>query len=278
MVAMMAAGVRLQPSPTALSHAVVALKGAKAECLLALALSLAALLAVPSRALADGFDEALRVCPDERVTCVSSLDPAHFLEPWELDIPAGRAVGAVERLAAQLGGEVSHDAPSARGVGLHVRWPTDAGARSGRADETVFFFPFDDALVHFRSEALPQDGGGAELWDFARNKRRLEGMRRALHFAKVPVVRSRRAFADERMANGGYRLREERPWLQAEDGPRSLYGEDGAMASDAAEAGPLRMLFPFERLGARGSLAQELLQDARDLSSIGDLRREGAGK
>ncbi|KAJ1624208.1 hypothetical protein T492DRAFT_1048822 [Pavlovales sp. CCMP2436] len=239
-----------------------------AERLAVLALCLSVQLGSPPGPLAaraDGFDEALRVCPDDRIACVSSLDPSHFLEPWELPgKPGGRMVDEVARLAAIMGGEVSRDQPSERGAGLHVRWARDS-------DETVLWFPSDDAVVHFRSESTD----GSVLWDIGRNRNRIEEMRRKLHLAKVPVVRNRRAFADERLANGEYRLREERPWLQ-QPGSRLLYGEDGAMQEDAPEAGPIKMLFPFARVGARGSLTDGLLQDARGFSALGDFSRAGA--
>ena len=41
-------------------------------------------------ACADGFDEALELCPIDRVSCVSSYDatPGRFVEPWEYDAQA----------------------------------------------------------------------------------------------------------------------------------------------------------------------------------------------
>ena len=54
----------------------------------------AAALLHASPVAADGYEEALRLCPDERVVCVSSLDAGHFLEPWEYDGALGRAVRA----------------------------------------------------------------------------------------------------------------------------------------------------------------------------------------
>ena len=57
------------------------------------AVAVAALLHA-SPVVADGYEEALRLCPDERVVCVRSLDAGHFLEPWEYDGALGRAVCA----------------------------------------------------------------------------------------------------------------------------------------------------------------------------------------
>ena len=54
----------------------------------------AAALLHASPVAADGYEEALRLCPDERVVCVSSLDAGHFLEPWEYDGALDRAVRA----------------------------------------------------------------------------------------------------------------------------------------------------------------------------------------
>ena len=45
----------------------------------------AAVAGAPPAARADGYDAVLALCPDDRLTCVSSLDPSHFLEPFEYD-------------------------------------------------------------------------------------------------------------------------------------------------------------------------------------------------
>lgn len=207
-----------------------------------------------------GFKQVAMPCPDGRVVCVSSLDPAHFEEPWEIEDAntASQVLARIESLCASMGGTISSRTASSDGLAVRVSW-TDDG------DETLFFLPADDAVVHFRSEAV-----GDVQWDRSRNKRRLETMRKTLRLAKVPVVRNRRAEAGERQADGEYRLREERPWLQP-PGERRLYGEDGEMKEDAA--GPLRMLFPFERVGARGSAPEALIEDLRDLSAIEELRK-----
>lgn len=206
----------------------------------------------------DGFDAVLAVCPDDRVACVSSLDPAHFLEPWELDVaPGPEPLRAVASASVATGASCAPSGSSARGWGLTCKWP---------GDRATFWVPADDAVIHFRAE----DTTGAR-WDGARNKVRLETMRRRLGYAKVPVVRNRRALASEREPNGEYRLRDERPWRQAA-GERHYYGEDGEMAD--GDLSPLRMLFPFERLGPRGSPAQSLLEDSAGLSRLDRLGRE----
>lgn len=206
----------------------------------------------------DGFDSVLAVCSDDRVACVSSLDPAHFLEPWELDVPPGpEPLRAVSRASEATGASCSPSGSSARGWGLTCEWP---------ADRATFFVPADDAVVHFRAE----DTTGAR-WDFSRNKLRLETMRQRLGYAKVPVVRNRRALASEREPDGEYRLRDERPWKQAAE-ERRYYGEDGEMKD--GDLSPFRMLFPFERLGPRGSPAQSLLEDSEGLQRLDRLGRE----
>ena len=93
-------------------------------------------------ATADGFDEALTLCPDERVTCVSSYDakPGHFVEPWEYDGDRADAVRAVAREALRVGGEVAEDDTSPGGTALRVTFPTTR-------DVAIFWFPADDALV-----------------------------------------------------------------------------------------------------------------------------------
>ncbi|KAG8462243.1 hypothetical protein KFE25_012063 [Diacronema lutheri] len=206
----------------------------------------------------DGFDAVLAVCPDDRVACVSSLDPAHFLEPWELDgAPSPDSLRAVADAASETGASCAPSGASERGWGLACEWANDRGS---------FWVPTDDAVVHFRAEDIT----GAR-WDGSRNKMRLEKMRMRLGYAKVPVVRNRRALASEREPDGGYRLKEERPWKQAA-GERRFYGEDGQMPDE--DLSPLRMLFPFERLGPRGSPAQSLLEDSAGLAQIERLGRE----
>ena len=69
------------------------------------------------------------LCPDARLTCVSSLDPAHFLEAWEYDDPA-RAVARVRAAVARFGGAVVSEARGARGVALVAELRRSLGAEA----------------------------------------------------------------------------------------------------------------------------------------------------
>lgn len=209
-------------------------------------------------AVADGFEEALQLCPSERVTCVSSYDAGHFVEPWEYDGPLVEAVRSVSEVAERLGGSVSKDSSSAAGMALRVSF---ANAK----DEAIFWFPVDDALVQFRSERT--DGS---LWDGAANKLRIDRMRKMLGYAPAPMVKNRRALPSERMADGNYKLQEERPYKRP-DG--RFYGEQGGderapLSSLGSPEAARRLLFPFGRLGGRSSPAQALYDDLTDLAVL----------
>ena len=108
-------------------------------------IGMSCLLCQPNAATADGFDDALRLCPDDKVTCVSSYDatPGCFVEPWEYECTREDAVLAVTDAAKRFGGLLSRDDSSERGTALRVRFGSD---------ETIFWFPQDDFLVNFRSE------------------------------------------------------------------------------------------------------------------------------
>lgn len=212
----------------------------------------------PMPTLADGFDEALRLCPSERVTCVSSYDAGHFVEPWEYDGPLAEAVRSVSEVAERLGGRVVQDGSSAAGTALRVSFPS-------AKDEAIFWFPVDDALVQFRSERV--DGS---LWDGAANKVRIDRMRKTLGYAPAPMVRNRRALPSERMPDGNYKLQEERPYKR-QDG--AFYGEQGGgesqpLASLGSPEAARRLLFPFGRLGGRSSPVQAVVDDLSDLAAL----------
>ena len=251
--------------------------------------------------LAQSAPQVLRLCPDDRVTCVSSLDAGHFLEPWECARPQPacpdrnrplpshdrvrlcrgpplrpricppyrrydgqleRAVGRVAAAAAAEGAlSVARDeSAEPQGVALRVSFP--------RGDAAIFWFPRDDLLVNFRSERA--DGS---VWDRAANKLRLDRMRKALGYAPAPMVKNRRAKPSERRPDGSFQLEEERPYKR-QDG--RFYGEQGGGEGSGAGGLPLlgspeavrRLLFPFGRLGGRGSPAQALYDDLSDLATM----------
>ena len=95
-------------------------------------------------AVADGFDEAVKLCPDERVVCVSSYDERHFVEPWEYDGTREEAVRRVADAVARLGGVIERDDSSA--------WHGPSRRLSGRERRRDLLVPVDDFLVQFRSE------------------------------------------------------------------------------------------------------------------------------
>ena len=226
-------------------------------------IGMSCLLCQPNAATADGFDDALRLCPDDKVTCVSSYDatPGRFVEPWEYECTREDAVLAVTDAAKRFGGLLSRDDSSERGTALRVRFGSD---------ETIFWFPQDDVLVNFRSERT--DGS---VWDGAANKIRIDRMRKALGYAPAPMVRNRYYRPGELRTDGTIKLEEERPYKRS-DG--RAYGDQGGGEGDA-DGGSLsslsspeavkRLLFPFGRLGGRSSPAQALYDDLNDLSNIG---------
>ena len=153
------------------------------------------------------------LCPDERVTCVSSYDERHFVEPWEYDGTREEAIQRVSAAAAgRFGGVVTRDDSSTRGTALRVTFPTSR-------DSAIFWFPVDDFLVNFRSERT--DGS---LWDGAANKVRPDNMRKALGYAPAPMVKNRYYSPGEQRSDGTIKLEEERPYRRA-DG--RFYGNQG---------------------------------------------------
>ena len=236
--------------------------------LLAAALVAVAATAAPdlaaATAVADGFDEAVKLCPDERVVCVSSYDERHFVEPWEYDGTREEAVRRVADAVARLGGVIERDDSSARGTALRVAFPA---AR----DTAIFWFPVDDFLVQFRSERT--DGS---LWDGAANKLRLDQLRKSLGYAPAPMVKNRYYLPGEQRPDGTIKLEEERPYRRR-DG--RFYGSQGGDDADGRAAGSgltsigspealRRLLFPFGRLGGRSSPAQALYDDLSDLGGL----------
>ena len=212
-------------------------------------------------AAADGFDEAIVLCPDSRVACVSSYDakPGHFVEPWEYDGARADAVSSVTAAAEREGGVVARDESSSRGTTLRVKF-------AASSDEAIFWFPTDDFLVNFRSERT--DGA---LWDGSANKLRIDRMRKSLGYAPAPMVRNRFYLPGEQRADGTIKLEEERPYRRS-DG--RFYGDQGGgesgggLTSVGSPEALRRLLFPFGRLGGRSSPAQALYDDLSDLSEI----------
>lgn len=250
-----AAGCSRQPARATGSASLLVACG----CLFAIIVTAAA--AAP--AVADGFDDAVVFCPDDRVVCVSSYDdkPGHFVEPWEYDGSKSNAVAAVSEVATQLGGFVTRDDTSARGTALRVSFASSA-------DVAIFWLPNDDALVQFRSERV--DGS---LWDGAANKRRIDLMRKRLGYAPAPMVRNRQYRPGEIRADGSIKLEEERPYRRA-DG--RFYGNQGGGEGDATSLtsvsspeGLARLLNPFGgKLGGRSQPAQAVYDDLKEMTTM----------
>lgn len=220
-----------------------------------------ALLMTTGPASADGFDEALKRCPDDRVVCVSSYDdkPGRFVEPWEYEGSRADALHAVSQAVSAAGGAVTRDDSSPLGSALRVSF-------SATSDEAIFWFPVDDALVQFRSERV--DGSS---WDFAANKRRIDSLRKSLGYAPAPMVRNRYYLPGEVRPDGSIKLEEERPYRRA-DG--RFYGSQGGGEGDGTNPTSVgspealaRLVNPFGRLGGRSSPAQAVFDDLREMTT-----------
>ena len=123
----------------------------------------------PHPAMADGFDEALELCPSERVACISSYDatPGRFVEPWEYD---GERAAAVDRVATvardpRFGGEVTRDDTSVRGTALRVSFlAAEFAVVEGRFEYATLTVVRDasyaerDVTVHYATEDLTARG------------------------------------------------------------------------------------------------------------------------
>ena len=128
--------------------------------------------AVPPARVANGL---LRTCAPTTWACVSTQDdaPASFIEPWSYE--TGEAT-ARERLltAVQLeGGTIDQ----LDGRYLRVLFGTD---------EIEFYFTEGDYTIQVRA-----DGIHHPKFDWGRNRRRAERLRRASGFESIPVLRGR---------------------------------------------------------------------------------------
>ena len=124
----------------------------------------------PRAAQSDGLQEVLKPCPDTRIICFSSLDPMHFLEPWEYvdGIERGAAIEAIATEVKRLDGVITSNEISSSGTTLY------ASFADGK-DRATFYFPVDDNVIHFRSER-PYE----RVWDQNENRKRLLVMRSSL--------------------------------------------------------------------------------------------------
>ncbi|CAM9198624.1 unnamed protein product, partial [Phaeothamnion confervicola] len=113
-------------------------------------------------------------------TCVSSQDdrPYPFAEPWTFD---GTQEASKQKLLTYLELMPGTKAPTDRYLRFEfTEWLT------GAIDDAEWYFTPNDSTIQFRSARR-----GA-ITDFGQNRRRLEGIRIALGFDKVPVLRNRK--------------------------------------------------------------------------------------
>lgn len=134
-------------------------------------------------------DGVLSECIPARLCCVSSQDdaPKSFLEPFFYDTPTNtKAVrDTLEKLIlAEPGARlIERDGQYSR-FEINVPFSNSGGG----IDDLELFFPDDDNVVHFRSEAR------AAKFDGWRNRRRMNSLRVKARLEAVPVLRGRSSF------------------------------------------------------------------------------------
>ncbi|KAJ8902035.1 hypothetical protein NDN08_006443 [Rhodosorus marinus] len=163
-------------------------------------------------------DGLLADCPEDSFSCVSSQDdaPLHFHEPWEYD---GTSSSAQIRLERLLETEYTSRVITSRSGYILIEF-FDA---LGNVDDAEFYFTPGDNLIQFRSN---RRGGGTDL---GANKLRMEGIRKKLRFAKVPVLRNRRrvfVFFESPFDSFGPGTSKNMDVRKAEDGPATRFDFD----------------------------------------------------
>ncbi|CAM9124329.1 unnamed protein product [Discosporangium mesarthrocarpum] len=127
----------------------------------------------------DLFDD----CP-ATPTCVSSQDdrPYPFMEPWAYDTTTEVAMDRLRTFVELTkGAQIKMATPRYLRAEYEVR-----SSLPPTVDEVEFYFTPGDDLVQFR--ASRREGPT----DFGANRRRMDGIRMALHFESIPVLRNRR--------------------------------------------------------------------------------------
>ncbi|CAN0421121.1 unnamed protein product [Ectocarpus fasciculatus] len=116
-------------------------------------------------------------------TCVSSQDdrPYPFMEPWAYDGPFERSMSRLRNYLEFNGAKVIASSPRY----LRVEFEA-ANAIPASVDDAEFYFTPGDALVQFR---CARRNGPT---DFGANRRRMDGIRQALKFESIPVLRNRK--------------------------------------------------------------------------------------
>ncbi|CAM9655331.1 unnamed protein product [Ectocarpus sp. 12 AP-2014] len=144
-----------------------------------------AVLTNPPDSSSDGLgvvDDLLADCPSTP-TCVSSQDdrPYPFMEPWSYDGPFERAMSRLRNYLEFNGAKVIASSPRYLRVEFEAR-----NAIPASVDDAEFYFTPGDALVQFR---CARRNGPT---DFGANRRRMDGIRQALKFESIPVLRNRK--------------------------------------------------------------------------------------
>jgi len=114
--------------------------------------------------------------------CVSSQDdrPQCWDNPWVFEGDLADGYAAILRVVRKLGGSVvAGDGERYLRAEFESRSPIGTPA----VDDAEWFFTVNDTLVQFRSARR-----GDALSDFGANRQRLEKIRIALGWEKVPVV------------------------------------------------------------------------------------------
>ena len=139
-------------------------------------------------------------CPSGTPTCASSQDDQGemadwanaYAEPWIYEGTPEAALAKIKFQVQRLGGKVVRQTED------YLRCEFRAQTLPGQVDaidDAEFYLTPDDATVQFRSARRPSKLTSSPLGDFGANKKRLETIRVALHWEKVPVLRNRkRAF------------------------------------------------------------------------------------
>lgn len=138
-------------------------------------------------------------CPSSP-TCVSSQDDQGptadwanaYAEPWIYEGNPAQALAKIKFQVQRFGGKVVKQTDD------YMRCEFRSQSLPGQVDafdDTEFYLTPNDATVQFRSARRPSKLTSSPLGDFGANKKRMEDMRVALHWEKVPVLRNRkRAF------------------------------------------------------------------------------------
>ncbi|CAN8063762.1 unnamed protein product [Agarophyton chilense] len=128
-------------------------------------------------------DGLLRTCEPPRISCIVSQHdvPPSFVEPFEYDpttITPRQALEAVRHAALQEKG-----ADLIEETGKYLRFEFEMVG--GVIDVAEFYFPPDDALVHFRAERKDT------AFDFASNRARLRRIAVRSRLTRLYVQRNR---------------------------------------------------------------------------------------